>query len=323
MQIENQKTLMIAQESIALEIDSLQRMHRNLDQSFCKAINLIQASTGRLIISGMGKSGLIGRKISATLSSTGTASYFVHPSEAFHGDLGMIKESDIVLMISYSGETEELIRLIPFLKHQKNIIIALTGRQESTLARHADVTLDISVEREACSINLAPTSSTTVTLVMGDALAVTLAKLNNFQAEDFAKFHPGGNIGRILLTTVAEAMVTTNLPNVSPATLLQEIVETISAANLGLTAVIENGCVVGIITDGDIRRTIAKSNIAQNLRACDIMSHTPKMINGEMRITEAEKLMIQHQINALLVVNDTKQLQGVLRRNDCTLIKTS
>jgi arabinose-5-phosphate isomerase len=180
MFINNQEILHIAKDSISTEIESLQRMKKNLDERFCKSIAMIQASTGRLIVSGMGKSGLIGKKISATLSSTGTASYFVHPGEAFHGDLGMIKEGDIVLMISYSGETEELVRLIPFLKHQKNTIIALTGNHQSTLSKHADVSLDISVEREACSINLAPTSSTTAMLVMGDALAVTLAKLNNF-----------------------------------------------------------------------------------------------------------------------------------------------
>jgi arabinose-5-phosphate isomerase len=321
MFINNQEILHIAKDSISTEIESLQRMKKNLDERFCKAIAMIQASTGRLIVSGMGKSGLIGKKISATLSSTGTASYFVHPGEAFHGDLGMIKEGDIVLMISYSGETEELVRLIPFLKHQENIIIALAGNRESTLSKYADVTLDISVEREACSINLAPTSSTTAMLVMGDALAVTLAKLNNFQPEDFAKFHPGGNIGKILLTTVADVMVKQNLPKVLPDAHFREILETISSANLGLTAVIDNDVVLGIITDGDIRRTIEKSESPQSLCAGEIMSSSPKMIPAETRVTEAEKLMIQYHINALLVTNEKKQLMGVLRRNDCTLAK--
>jgi arabinose-5-phosphate isomerase len=321
MLINNQEILHIAQDSISVEIESLQRMKKNLDERFCKAIAMIQASAGRLIVSGMGKSGIIGKKISATLSSTGTASYFVHPGEAFHGDLGMIKEGDIVLMISYSGETEELVRLIPFLKHQKNTIIALTGNHQSTLSKHADVSLDISVEREACSINLAPTSSTTAMLVMGDALAVTLAKLNNFQPEDFAKFHPGGNIGKILLTTVADVMVKQNLPKVLPEAHFREILETISSANLGLTTVIDNDAVLGIITDGDIRRTIEKSENPQSLCAGEIMSSSPKMIPAETRVTEAEKLMIQYHINALLVTNEKKQLLGVLRRNDCTLAK--
>jgi arabinose-5-phosphate isomerase len=321
MFINNQEILNIAQDSISVEIESLQRMKKSLDERFCKAIAMIQASAGRLIVSGMGKSGIIGKKISATLSSTGTASYFVHPGEAFHGDLGMIKEDDIVLMISYSGETEELVRLIPFLKHQKNTIIAFTGNHQSTLSKHADVSLDISVEREACSINLAPTSSTTAMLVMGDALAVTLAKLNNFQPEDFAKFHPGGNIGKILLTTVADVMVKQNLPKVLRGAHFREILETISSANLGLTAVIDSDAVLGIITDGDIRRTIEKSESPQSLCAGEIMSSSPKMIAPDTRVTEAEKLMIQYHINALLVTNEKKQLLGVLRRNDCTLAK--
>ena len=321
MQNTSERILAIAQDSISVEIESLLRMQKNLDQSFCKAIELIQQCNGRLIVSGMGKSGIIGKKISATFSSTGTASYFVHPGEAFHGDLGMIKEGDVVLMISYSGETEELVRLIPFLKHQKNIIIALTGNLSSTLSKHANVTLDISVEREACSINLAPTSSTTATLVMGDALAVTLAKLKNFQPEDFAKFHPGGNIGKILLTTAADVMTTDNLPKVPTSAPFRDILESISSANLGLTVVTEYGIVVGIITDGDIRRTIEKHGSMHNLRAEDIMSRTPKTIEPETKVTDAEKRMIEYRINALLVTNGQKNLIGILRSNDCALAK--
>lgn len=317
----NQKILGMAHESIVIQIDSLQRVKKNLDERFCKAVSIIQASSGRLIVSGMGKSGLIGKKISATLSSTGTASYFVHPGEAFHGDLGMIKESDVVLMISYSGETEELIRLVPFLKHQKNTIVALTGNGNSTLSKHADVTLDISVEREACSINLAPTSSTTAMLVMGDALAVTLAKLNNFLPEDFARFHPGGNIGKILLTTVSDVMVVKGLPRVSPDESFREIIEIITTANLGLAAVIENDVLVGIITDGDIRRAVKKTDAAYKLCAQEIMSKSPKVIGPDTRVTEAEKIMIEYSINALLVINENKQLLGILRRNDCTVSK--
>lgn len=321
MTIDAQKILDLATESISIEIDSLQRMQKNLGVSFCNAISIIRSSTGRLIISGMGKSGLIGKKIAATFSSTGTASYFVHPGEAFHGDLGMIKENDIILMISYSGETEELIRLIPFLNHQKNKIIALTGNLQSTLAKHADVTLDVSVEREACSINLAPTSSTTAALVMGDALAVVIAKSNNFQAEDFAKFHPGGNIGKILLTRVRDVMVAVNLPTVSGSATFRDILESISAGNLGLTVVTDDRRVIGIITDGDIRRTIEKSESTNFISASEIMSAAPKMVAPETKITEAEKIMLQHQINALVVIDGDYRLMGILRRNDCTLSK--
>lgn len=321
MQNTSEQILTIAQDSISVEIESLLRMQKSLDQSFCKAIELIQQSNGRLIVLGMGKSGIIGKKISATFSSTGTASYFVHPGEAFHGDLGMIKDGDVVLMISYSGETEELVRLIPFLQHQKNIIIALTGNLSSTLSKHADVTLDISVEREACSINLAPTSSTTATLVMGDALAVTLAKLKNFQPEDFAKFHPGGNIGKILLTTAVDVMTTDNLPQIPANAPFRDILESISSANLGLTVVTEYGLVAGIITDGDIRRTIEKHGSTHNLHAADIMSRSPKTIGPETKVTDAEKRMIEHRINALLVTNGQKNLIGILRSNDCALAK--
>jgi len=201
-----------AQAIIALEVGALRAMSQRMDAGFERAVSIVMGMRGRVVVVGMGKSGIVGQKIAATLASTGSPAFFVHPGEAFHGDLGMIQPRDVVLMISNSGETEELIRLLPFLTHQKNTVIAMTGKPDSTLTKHADAVLDVSVSREACNNNLAPTSSTTATMVMGDALAVVLSTLRGFQPEDFARFHPGGSLGRKLLTRVADVMHSQNLP---------------------------------------------------------------------------------------------------------------
>lgn len=302
----------LARDVIAVEVDGLLKMRERLDGGFLRAIELVRASSGRLVVVGMGKSGIIGRKIAATLASTGTASFSVHPAEAFHGDLGMIHADDVALMISNSGETEELVRLLPFLKHQGNRIIAMTGRLESTLARNAHAVLDVSVPREACNNNLAPTSSTTATLVMGDALAVALSTLKNFQPEDFARFHPGGSLGRRLLTRVGDVMQT-NLPVCPPAAPLREVVGLITRAKLGVALVLDQGQMLGIVTDGDLRKAFEKHDNPLGLTAADMMTANPFVIGVDDNLAEAEKTMRERKKRVLVVVDERREPVGVLQ----------
>lgn len=305
-----------AKEVIALEVRELEAMAERLGPSFQKAIEAMLAVSGRVVVMGMGKSGIIGQKIAATLASTGTPSFSVHPGEAFHGDLGMIKRDDVALMISNSGETEELIRLLPFLKHQGNQIIAMTGKTDSTLSKHAHVVLDVSVQREACNINLAPTSSTTATLVMGDALAVVLSQIRDFQPEDFARFHPGGSLGKRLLTRVADVMHRRNLPFCPPDAHFREIVNTITCGRLGLALIGEESRLVGIITDGDIRRTFDRYENPLSLVASEIMSPRPRVIQETELLAEAEENMRTSKITALVVVRADSSVAGVVQFHD-------
>ena len=269
----------LAQEVFEIESKEIANLSKRLTDDFEKAINAILQSSGKLIVSGMGKSGIIGKKIAATLASTGTPSFFLHPGEAYHGDLGMIEENDIVLLISNSGETDEVLKLIPFLKYQKNCTISMSGNDDSTLAKNTNYHLNIAVDKEACPLFLAPTSSTTATLVMGDALAVTLMKLRNFKEENFAKFHPGGSLGRRLLTTVGDVMKKKNLPIISSQATIKEVIQKISEGKLGLVVIIDNNKIMGIITDGDIRRTMeSREKDFFNLKAEDLMSIHPKLI---------------------------------------------
>lgn len=302
----------LARAVIAVEVDGLLKMRERLDGGFLRAIELVRASSGRLVVVGMGKSGIIGRKIAATLASTGTASFFVHPAEAFHGDLGMIHADDVALMISNSGETEELVRLLPFFKHQGNRIVAMTGRLESTLARNAHAVLDVSVPREACNNNLAPTSSTTATLVMGDALAVALSTLKNFQPEDFARFHPGGSLGRRLLTRVGDVMQK-NLPVCAPAAPLREVVGLITRAKLGVALVLDQGQMLGIVTDGDLRKAFEKYDNPMGLTAAEIMTANPYVIGVDDNLAEAEKTMRERKKRVLVVVDEHREPVGVLQ----------
>ena len=277
----------LAQEVFEIESKEIANLSKRLTDDFEKAINAILQSSGKLIVSGMGKSGIIGKKIAATLASTGTPSFFLHPGEAYHGDLGMIEENDIVLLISNSGETDEVLKLIPFLKHQKNYTISMSGNDDSTLAKNTNYHLNIAVDKEACPLFLAPTSSTTATLVMGDALAVTLMKLRDFKEENFAKFHPGGSLGRRLLTTVGDVMKKKNLPIISSQATIKEVIQRISEGKLGLVVIIDNNKIMGIITDGDIRRTMeSREKDFFNLKAEDLMSNHPKLIY------ESDKLII-------------------------------
>lgn len=311
------ETLAYAKEVFTIESDAIARLADQLTADFEKAVQSILQAEGKVIVSGMGKSGLIGKKIAATLASTGTPSFFMHPGEAYHGDLGMIAANDVVLAISHSGETDEILKLIPFLKDNGNLLIAMTGNSASRLAKHADAHLNIAVKKEACPFDLTPTSSTTACVAMGDALAVALMKTRNFQPESFARFHPGGSLGKRLLTTVGEVMRTENLPVIIPGTNVKEIIHVISAQRLGLAVIVDKEQKIsGIITDGDIRRAMeTREEAFFSLRAADFPTKVPKSVNATTKLAEAEKLMNQYKINALLVA-ENQQLIGVVQIYD-------
>jgi arabinose-5-phosphate isomerase len=310
------EVMALARNVVATEIQALDRMSGRIDAGFEKAVELILIARGRVVVVGMGKSGLIGKKIAATMASTGTPAFSVHPGEAFHGDLGMIKPIDVVLMISNSGETEELIRILPFLEHQRNPVIAMTGKVHSTLARHADVVLDISVEREACNNNLAPTSSTTATLVMGDALAVVLSAKRDFQPEDFARFHPGGSLGRKLLTRVADVMHKENLPVCRPDASFRDVVHAINRGRLGMALVMDGDMLQGVITDGDVRRAFDSDRDYKAIVARHIMSTDPKTVSPDERFADAEARIHAARIGALVVKDDAGRVVGILQIHD-------
>lgn len=308
-----QTYLKYAREVFTIEAAAVKAVINNLDKQFDESVNAILKTHGRVVISGVGKSGLIGRKISATLASTGTPSLFLHPVEAFHGDLGMLKKDDVLIAISYSGETEELLKLIPFIQTQKIKLIGISGNPKSTLAKNADFHLNVAVKKEACPLELAPTSSTTATLVMGDALAVALMKARNFKPEDFAQFHPGGSLGRKLLTTVEQVMFSKQLPVIKPGDRIPKVIETISKGRLGLAVVMENQKIKGVITDGDLRRAMDKQQEKLfSLKAGDIMTQHPKTVSPKMKLSEAEQLMSNHKITSLLV-SDKNKLVGIVQ----------
>ncbi|ALS99049.1 KpsF/GutQ family sugar-phosphate isomerase [Lacimicrobium alkaliphilum] len=303
----------IARQVFEIEAQAVAKLAQRLDKQFDQAVEKILRTKGRVIVCGMGKSGQIGRKIAATLASTGTPSFFMHPGEAYHGDLGMIAREDVFVAISNSGETEEVLKLLSFLKDNGNYLIGLTGKQDSTLGRAADVILNVAVDKEACPLQLAPTSSTTATLAMGDALAVTLMQARDFQPEEFARFHPGGNLGRRLLSLVKDEMISTNLPLLKPDASFAEVVDSISGGKLGI-AIVESDQGYGIITDGDIRRGFNKySKDVFDLNAEKMMSLNPKTINIGARMNEAFGLMEKHQITSLLVM-DADKLVGIVKK---------
>lgn len=301
----------IARETLAVEQQSIQRLSNNLDNTFNQVVELILNGQGRLVVGGIGKSGLIGKKMVATFASTGTPSFFLHPTEAFHGDLGMLKPIDIVLLISNSGETDDVNKLIPSLHSFGNTIIAMTGNPHSTLAKHAHYVLDISVEREACPNNLAPTTSALVTLALADALAVALITARNFQPQDFARFHPGGSLGRRLLTRVRNVMQT-QLPIVSPDTPFPECIAQMNEGRMGVAIVMQDDQLKGIVTDGDVRRAFSAKGVkCIRLYAKDIMSHTPKTIEADTFLSQAEDYMREHKIHSL-IVTDNKKVVGLI-----------
>jgi arabinose-5-phosphate isomerase len=303
-----------AKEVFQIEAKALADLSKQLDENFNKAVETVLKSKGRLVICGVGKSGLVGAKISATLASTGTPSMFMHPVEAFHGDLGMLKKEDVLVAISYSGETEELLKLIPYIKAASIKVIGMSGNPKSTLAKNSDYHLNVKVYKEACPLELAPTSSTTATLAMGDALAVALMKARNFKPEDFAKFHPGGSLGRKLLTTVESCMFKDKLPVVKPTDSIQQVINTMSSGRLGLAVVVAQNKVAGIITDGDLRRSMDKHTAKLfALTAKHIMTAKPRTINKKMMMAEAEELMNAHKITSLLVADNKGKLEGIVQ----------
>ncbi len=318
MTFDSAQALRLARETLDIEASALLGLGTRLNDSFAGAVRMMLDVRGRVVVMGMGKSGHIGRKIAATLASTGTPAMFVHPAEASHGDLGMIKTVDVVLAISNSGESEELTAILPVLKRQGVPLIAITGGAASTLARHADVTLDSSVEKEACPLNLAPTASTTAQLALGDALAVALLDARGFRAEDFARSHPGGALGRRLLTHVSDVMRRGDaVPRVSPTTAFTELMREMSAKGLGASAVVDDaGHVLGIFTDGDLRRLVEKGVDLRTVCAAEVMHPAPQTIRDDALAVEAAALMERNRITSVLVIDAAGHLCGALNSND-------
>lgn len=304
---------------IAIEADGLQAVAARLDGAFTAACRAMLACRGRVVCSGMGKSGHVARKIAATLASTGTPAFYVHPGEAAHGDLGMITDADIVLALSYSGESDELLMVLPVLKRQGNLLIAMTGRPGSSLAREADVHLDASVPAEACPLALAPTASTTAALALGDALAVALLEARGFTAEDFARSHPAGALGRRLLLHIRDVMhAGDEVPRVRETATLSETLVEMSRKRLGMSAIVDaDGRLLGLYTDGDLRRTLDDASIdMRSTSIASVMTTSPKVIGADALAVEAAQLMEHHKINALLVVDDERRVVGALNIHD-------
>ena len=291
----------------------IERFENMLGDDFAKAVKVMSKSSAHIIICGMGKSGLVGRKISSTLASTGTPSIFLHPAEAIHGDLGKVQRKSIILLISYSGETGEIIALIPALRRLEVTIIALTGVRESTLASKADIILDTSVDREACPLNLAPTTSSMITMVLGDALAVSLMEIKNFKQEDFALTHPGGSLGKRLLSKVKDEMKQNNLPFVDKEAIVQDVLVKMTEGRLGLALVGNKEKLLGVITDGDIRRALIDNNKFSQLKAMDLMNKNPLIASESDNLQVAEKRMREAKVQCLVVKNQIGEVVGVIQ----------
>ena len=312
------QALALARQTFEIEAAAVLGLAARVGPEFANAVQAMLLCKGRVVVMGMGKSGHIGRKIAATLASTGTPAMFVHPGEASHGDLGMITAADVVLAISNSGESEELTAILPTLRRLQVLLVALTGGVQSALARHADLVLDTSVAQEACPLNLAPTASTTAQLAMGDALAVALLEARGFKPEDFARSHPGGSLGRKLLTLVADVMRQGDaVPAVRPDASLGELMREMSVKGLGASAVTDaQQHVLGIFTDGDLRRLIEKGVDLRAMRAADVMHASPRTLNAGALAVDAVALMEQHRITSVLVLDDAGRLCGALNTND-------
>ena len=312
--------LEVARKAIHTEMLSLKRMEDTLGDEFATAVEMILGSRGKCIVTGMGKSGLVGRKIAATLASTGTPSFFLHPGEAFHGDLGMISKEDIVVALSYSGETDEILKIVPFIHSNGNKLVSMTGNPDSALAKNSDVHLDVGVKEEACILHLAPTSSTTAQIAMGDALAVSLMQMRGFTSVDFARLHPGGSLGRRLLMTVGNVMRDHDLPVVAPDCPAAEMIHAISKGGLGLIVICEGERIEGIVTDGDVRRAMERlRGEFFNIRASDIDTRNPKTISPDEKLIEAEKMMTRNKVTSLLVTDAAGKLTGVIQIYDIKL----
>ena len=308
----------VAKKCFQDEAQAILNLIPKLDENFTNAIELIIESRGKFIVTGVGKSGHIGAKIASTMASTGTPAFFVNPLDAFHGDLGMIGEGDVVLAISNSGQTDELLRFIPLLRERNIPIISMSGNPASLLAKFSDCHLNVSVEKEACPLNLAPTSSTTATLAMGDAIACALMTVRNFQAKDFAQFHPGGSLGRRLLTRVKDYMISDNLPIVTRESKISDTLMQISRAKMGIAVVVENDEILGAVTDGDIRRTMQRDQDRFfQLTVKDLMNENPKTIKEDAKLSQAEEIMRNHNIKSLIVINNENKLVGVIDAFSC------
>jgi arabinose-5-phosphate isomerase len=314
----NQRYIEFALKTITIERDAIDALKTRINEDFVRACDTMMACKGRVVVTGMGKSGHIGHKIAATLASTGTPSFFVHPGEASHGDLGMITSQDVVLAISNSGNTAEVLTILPLIKRMGAPLISMTGNSESILAREAVANLDVSVALEACPLGLAPTSSTTATLVMGDALAVALLEARGFSAEDFAFSHPGGTLGRRLLLRVSDIMHTGDrIPKVSPQTTLGGALLEVSQKGLGMTTIVDSsGHMLGLFTDGDLRRTLDRAIDIHNTPIADVMTRNGKTIHDDQLAAEALNIMEELKINALPVINRRGELTGAINMHD-------
>lgn len=312
--MKNKIDLNISKEVLQIEYESIKKTINLVDVYFEKFINVLYNTKGSVIIIGMGKSGYIAKKISATLSSTGTPSIFIHPAEAVHGDLGMVSKNDTILMLSFSGETSEILKLIPLFKKNNNPILSITNNPNSTLAKNSQHTIPLHIDKEACSFNLAPTASSTTTLAIGDAIAITLMKTRGFTEKDFATYHPGGSLGRKLLIKVEDEMIKDNLPLVTLETKILDVIYAISNSKMGVCLVYGGDLLLmGIITDGDIRRNFEKHQEKLiKLKAKDIMNFKPITVNSDMMIIEAEEIMDKKKIHQLIVVSNNNQIIGLL-----------
>ena len=314
----SERIIKCAVECLEREAGAIESLIPRLDDRFLQAVEAIRDCKGKIVVTGVGKSGHIGSKIAATLASSGTPAFFLNPLDAYHGDLGMLSSEDLVLAISYSGATEELLRFLPLIQAKKIRIIGVSGNDESLLARYSDIHLNIAVEREADPLNLIPTASTTATLALGDALACALVEAMHFQPTDFARLHPGGDLGRKLLAKVEDVMFTENLPFVTPQMPLSEAIEVVTNGKLGIGVVLENEALVGIITDGDIRR--AMQRLGQDFFATPveaIMSKNPKTISRNAKIVEAGETMNHYSIHTLVVLDDAAHVCGVIDSFSC------
>ncbi|TFZ06780.1 KpsF/GutQ family sugar-phosphate isomerase [Ramlibacter henchirensis] len=312
------QALRLARETFDIEAAAVLGLKARTGDAFVRAVQAMLQVRGRVVVMGMGKSGHIGRKVAATLASTGTPAMFVHPAEASHGDLGMIKSIDLVLAISNSGEVDEVVSLLPVIKRLGVTLVAITGNAKSTLAQHADILLDSGVEKEACPLQLAPTASTTAQLALGDALAVALLDARGFRTEDFARSHPGGSLGRKLLTHVSDIMRTgAGVPRVGPNTAFPDLMREMSTKGLGASAIVgDDGRPQGIFTDGDLRRLIEKGADLRAVKAHEVMHRSPRTIRRDALAVEAAELMEEHRITSVLVVDDQGLLCGVVNSND-------
>lgn len=301
-----------------IEIEAMKKTMDNLSESFALAVNIILGCKGRVVVIGMGKSGIIGKKIAATLASTGTPAFFMHPAEGMHGDLGMLVKGDVIIGISNSGETDEMKVLLPLIKRLGSKLIAIVGKSDSTLGRESDCILDASVDKEACPLNLAPTASTTVALALGDALAVALVECRGFKAEDFAMFHPSGSLGKRLLTTVNDLMHTgNNMPVINENDTVENAIIEINNKRFGCTAVVDNNNhLIGIITDGDLRRAISKYSSIHQLNVSAIMTHSPKTIVKYELAAKALHIMEEYKISSLFIIDKNNHPEGIIHFQD-------